>query len=125
MKPVTQQRIVLRGNRVDYDVVVSQGARQSRIRVGPGGVEVVQPAAASDRDVAAFLRRNENWLLAQLDRVAKLGALRRPIRRRAGELLYRGELTPVRVEFVETMGRRKNRFRFFAKWVRWCSSISA
>ena len=22
-------------------------------------------------------------------------------------------------------GRRKNRFRFFAKWVRWCSSISA
>ena len=57
MKPVTQQQIVLRGNRVDYDVVVSKGARQSRIRVGPGGVEVLQPAGASEGDVSGFLRR--------------------------------------------------------------------
>ena len=26
---------------------------------------------------------------------------------------------------IHAKGRRKNRFRFFAKWVRWCSSISA
>ena len=75
MKAVTQHRIELRGSRVDYDVVVSRAARQTRIRVGPGGVEVVQPAGASDGDVSAFLRRNESWVLAQLDRVASLRAL--------------------------------------------------
>ena len=105
MKAVTQQRIVLRGSRVDYDVVVSRAAQQIRIRVGPGGVEVVQPASVSDEDVSAFLCRNESWVLAQLDRVASLRALRRPVRRQSGEILYRGESTPVRVEFVDTKAR--------------------
>ena len=105
MKAVTQQRIVLHGTRVDYDVVVSRAARQARIRVGLGGVEVVQPAGASDGDVSAFLRRNESWVLAQLDRVASLRALRRPVRRQSGEILYRGEPTPVRIEFVDTKAR--------------------
>lgn len=105
MKSVTQHRIELRGRRVDYDVVVSRAARQTRIRVGPAGVEVVQPAGASDGDVSAFLRRNESWVLAQLDRVASLRALRRPVRRQSGEILYRGELTRVRVEFVDTKTR--------------------
>ena len=105
MKAVTQQRIILRGSRVDYDVVVSRTARQARIRVGPGGVEVVRPEGASDRDVSAFLRRNESWVLAQLDRVASLRALRRPVRRQSGEILYRGERTPVRVEFLDTKAR--------------------
>ena len=104
MKAVTQQRIVLCGSRVDYDLVVSRAAQQTRIRVGPGGVEVVQPAGASDEDVSAFLRRNQTWVLAQLDRVASLRALRRPVRQ-SGEILYRGELTPVRVEFVDTKAR--------------------
>ena len=105
MKAVTQQRIMLLGTRVDYDVVVSRAARQARVRVGPGGVEVVQPAGASDEEVSAFLRRNESWVLAQLDRVASFRALRRPVRRQSGELLYRGELTPVRIEFVDTKAR--------------------
>ena len=105
MKAVTQQRIVLRGNRVDYDVVVSKGARQTRVRVGPGGVEVIQPMGARDEDVSAFLRQNESWVLAQLSRVANLRALRRPVRRQSGEILYRGDLTPVRVEFVATKAR--------------------
>ena len=104
MKAVTQQRIVLCGSHVDYDLVVSRAAQQTRIRVGPGGVEVVQPAGASDEDVSAFLRRNQNWVLAQLDRVASLRALRRPVRQ-SGEILYRGELTRVRVEFVDTKAR--------------------
>ena len=104
MKAVTQQRIVLCGSHVDYDLVVSRAAQQTRIRVGPGGVEVVQPAGASDEDVWAFLRRNQNWVLAQLDRVASLRALRRPVRQ-SGEILYRGELIRVRVEFVDTKAR--------------------
>ena len=105
MKAASQQRIVLRGNRVDYDVVFSRAARQTRIRVGPGGVEVVRPAGASDEDVSAFLRRNEGWVLAQIERVAGLRALRQPVRRQCGEILYRGAPTPVRIEFVETRAR--------------------
>ncbi len=105
MKTVTQHRIVLRGSRVDYNVVVSEAARQTRVRVGPGGVEVVKPADASDGEVSAFLRRNESWVLAQINRVANLRALRRPLRRKSGEILYRGDLTPVRVEFVDTKAR--------------------
>ena len=96
---------MLRGSQVDYDVVVSKGARQTRVRVGPGGVEVVQPVGARDEDASAFLRRNESWVLAQLGRVTSLRALRRSVRRRCGEILYRGELTPVRVEFVDTRAR--------------------
>ena len=105
MKAVTQQRIVLRGRRVEYNVVVSKTAQQTRIRVGPGGVEVLQPAGASNEYVSAFLRRNENWVLAQLDRVASLRALRRPVRRPSGEILYRGRPTPVCVDFVDTKAR--------------------
>lgn len=105
MKTVTQHRIVLRGSRVNYNVVVSEGARQKRVRVGPGGVEVVKPADASDGEVSAFLLRNESWVLAQVDRVASLRALRRPPQRKSGEILYRGQRTPVRVEFVDTKAR--------------------
>ena len=104
MKAATQRRVVLRGNPVDYDVVVSK-ARQTRVRVGPGGVEVVQPAGASDEDASSFLRRNEGWVLAQIDRVEGLRALTRPVRRQSGEILYRGEPTTVRVEFVDSRAR--------------------
>ncbi len=105
MKAATQEWIVLSGRRLDYDVVVSKGARQSRIRVGPGGVEVVQPSGANQGEVPAFLRRNESWLLAQLDRVESLRSLRRPVRGQSAEILYRGESTPVRVEYVDTRAR--------------------
>ena len=102
MRVSTQRRIILRGNQVDYDVVVSRSARQTRVRVGPGGVEVIQPVAVGDEGASAFLHRNENWVLAQLARVASLRSLRRPERPRLGEILYRGDPTPVRIEFAET-----------------------
>ena len=104
MKTVTQHRIVLRGSRVDYKLIASKGAR-TRVRVGPGGVEVLKPAGASDGDVSAFLHRNESWVLAQIDRVAGLSALIRPLGQKSGQILYRGERTPVRVEFVDTKAR--------------------
>ena len=104
MRAVSHHQIGLRGRRVDYDVVVSRSAQQIRIRVGPSGVEVVQPADVSEEDVSAFLSLNESWVLTQLDRVASLRAMRRPVKL-SGEILYRGELTRVRVEFVDTKAR--------------------
>ena len=105
MKAAKQRQIVLSSHRVNYDVFVSKAARQIRVRVGPGGVAVTQPANVGEDDVSAFLRRNENWVLAQLDRVAGLRSLRRPALRQLGQVLYRGNPTPVRVEFVDTKAR--------------------
>ena len=105
MRAKTQRHTVLRGNCVDYDVVISKAARQSRIRVGPGGIEVIQPVGDGEEDASAFLRRNENWVLAQLERVSSLPALRRPMRRQPSETLFRGESTPVRIEIAEMKAR--------------------
>lgn len=105
MKAVRQHRIVLHGRQVDYDLVVSKSAQQTRVRVGPGGVAVVQPVGASDEDVSAFLHRNERWVLTQLDRVANFSELRQPVGQQTGKIMYRGELTLVRVEYSDTKAR--------------------
>ena len=105
MRPATQHQIWLRGRHVAYKMVLSNSARKTRIRVGPGGVEVIRPLAASDKDVPAFLHQNETWVLAQLDRVSKLRSLRLPERLQLGEILFRGVPTPVRIERVETRAR--------------------
>ena len=105
MRPATQHQIRLGGRCVDYEVVLSRSARKTRIRVGPGGVEVVRPLAVSDKDVSAFLHQNETWVLAQLDRISRLRGLRLPERHQLGEILFRGVPTPVRIERVETRAR--------------------
>ena len=102
MRVSTQRSIVLHGNCVNYAVIVSKAARQSRLRVGPGGVEVIQPVGVGEEEASTFLRRNESWVLAQVERVSSLRALRRPAPRQPGEILYRGESTLVRVEIAET-----------------------
>ena len=105
MRKLTQGRIVLSGNRIDYDIVISKTTHQSRLRVGPGGVEVIQPVGVGEEEASAFLRRNESWVLAQLERVSSIGALIRPTRHQPSEILYRGESTPVRLEITKTKTR--------------------
>src|SRR5690349_3627967 len=105
MKGATQHRIHLGGRRVDYRLVLSRTARKLRLRVGPSGVEVVQPAGRKTEDVAAFLDRNAEWILTQLKRVDRLRGVRRPAERRVGEILFRGEPTQVRVETTATRAR--------------------
>ena len=105
MRNSTRRRIVLNGNRIDYDIVVSETTHRSRLRVGPGGVEVIQPLGIDEKEASTFLRRNGNWVLAQLERVSSMRALRRPTRCQPGEILYRGESTPVRVKIADTKAR--------------------
>jgi predicted metal-dependent hydrolase len=105
MKAAKQHQIQLGGRRVDYRVVRSRAARKLRVRVGPNGVEVVQPAARNGEDVSAFLDSNEAWILDQIQRVERLRSVRRPEQRRAGEILFRGEPTQVRLETTETRAR--------------------
>jgi predicted metal-dependent hydrolase len=105
MKAATQHQIRLGGRRVDYLVVRSRAARKLRLRVGPNGVEVVQPAARNGENVSAFLNSNEAWILDQLRRVERLRSVRRPAQSRVGEILFRGEPTQVRVETTVTRAR--------------------
>jgi predicted metal-dependent hydrolase len=97
MKSATQHCVRLGGREVDYRVVRSRTARNLRVRVGPNGVEVVQPSSRNEEDVHAFLVTNERWVIDQLDRAERLRRLRPAARRRAGEILFRGETTRVRV----------------------------
>lgn len=102
VRVATEHQIEVGGRRVDYRVVWSQAARRLRLRVGPGGVEVVQPRGRSGEDVAAFLGRNYAWIEDQLRRVARLRGVRRQEQRRVGEILFRGKPTAVRVEASRT-----------------------
>lgn len=111
MKRIAHQQIRLSGRPVGYRVVHSPSARHLRIRVGPDGVEVVQPAGRDGEEVIAFLRRNEAWILDQLRRVERLRAVRRPGGRQVGEILFRGEPARVRVE-TGTARRRGNVVEF-------------
>jgi hypothetical protein len=105
MKASTHHEIQLGGRRIDYQVVRSSAARKLRLRVGPNGVEVVQPEDRRIEDVSAFLDRNAAWILDQLRRVERLRAVRRSQRQRVGEILFRGEPTRVRVVSTRTRAR--------------------
>lgn len=98
MKSATQERIRLGSRMVDYRVVRSNSARKLRVRVGPHGVEVVQPISRNGQDVTEFLVANGHWVVEQLDRAKRLLAIRRAPRRATGEILFRGEPTRVRIE---------------------------
>lgn len=105
MKSANVHETRLGGRRIEYRILRSRAARKLRVRVGPDGLEVVQPADRDGEHVAAFLDRNEAWILNQLQRVARLHGVRRPALRPAGQILFRGEPTRVRVETTETRAR--------------------
>lgn len=101
MRQTSQHQIRLCRRRVDYRVVHSTTAVKLRLRIGPNGVEVIQPAGRSEGDVAEFLTRNAAWVVEQLQRTERLRGLRR-LSSRAGEILFRGEPTEVRIEPVRS-----------------------
>jgi predicted metal-dependent hydrolase len=100
MKTDTLDSINLSGRKVDYRLVQSKGARKMRVRVGLGGVEVVQPESRKAGEIEAFLVANEDWIVGQLERIEQFRSVRKPQRSNAGEMLYRGTPTPVRVEDI-------------------------
>jgi predicted metal-dependent hydrolase len=98
MKTSSQHQIRLGGRMVDYRLVESKAARKLRVRVGPDGVEVVHPASRNGEEACEFLVANGCWVLDQLDRAERLRRVRRPVQCVAGQILFRGEPTRVRVE---------------------------
>lgn len=86
------------GKRIEYRVRSSRAARKLRVRVGPAGVEVVQPAGRENSEVSTFVHEHEGWIADQMRRVERYRRVRRPERIESGEILLRGVPTPVHVE---------------------------
>ncbi len=105
MGATTLHHVQIGNRRVDYRVLRSTAAKKLRIRVGPGGVEVVWPEKRNGEDVLAFVERNKRWIHDQLRRVERLRHVRRSKKRPIGEILFRGEPTRVRVEATPTRSR--------------------
>jgi len=105
MRVVKENRIQLPGRQVTYRLRPSTTARKLRVRVGPNGIEVVQPVGRKSEDVAVFLDRSKKWIIDQLQRVERMRGIRRPELRSAGEIPFLGKLTKVRVETTKTRSR--------------------
>jgi predicted metal-dependent hydrolase len=105
MKAAKEHQIQLPGRQVTYRLRSSRTARKLRVRIGPNGVEVVQPLGRGSEDVAAFLDRSKTWIVDQLQRVERLRGIRRPERSSIGELLFLGKPTKVRVDTTKTQAR--------------------
>jgi predicted metal-dependent hydrolase len=100
----SHQQIELRGRRIDYRLVVSRSARRLRLRVGPNGVEVLQPANRTSDDISIFLNQHKAWILDQLKRVDRLQKVSLAHRNKR-EILFLGKPTLVRIE--ETPGKTR------------------
>jgi predicted metal-dependent hydrolase len=98
MRTTTQHQIRLGGHHIDYRVIHSAAAQKLRLRVGPNGVDVIKPKARNADDILAFLDQSASWLLREIDRVERLGNLRRSEPLRVGQILFRGEPTAIRIE---------------------------
>jgi predicted metal-dependent hydrolase len=103
MKASSGHRIRLGGRTIDYRVVCSEVARKLRVRVGPDGVEVVQPASRNGEEVREFLAANGSWIIDQLERAERLRHVRRTKSYADGEILFRGE--PIRLRIETTASR--------------------
>jgi predicted metal-dependent hydrolase len=105
MQVAQEQSIVLKGQHIEYRIVRSRTGRKLRVRVGPHGVEVFQPAGRPQSDVGTFLTDRAPWVLDQIRRVERLQAVRRPDVRKSGEILFRGAPTRIYVQGVHTRAR--------------------
>jgi predicted metal-dependent hydrolase len=100
--------IFLGKKRVQYVLLPSRTAKKLRVRVGPHGVQVVRPTTRPDDDIPPFLRRNEDWLLRELDRAETLHPVIKPPRHGHRTILFCGNVTPVRVaRSVSKRGQNK------------------
>jgi predicted metal-dependent hydrolase len=100
--------VSIRGRDVDYRVSRARPNSRRRIRVGVGGVEVLDPGLNDPKGVEEFVQTHGDWVLDQLDRIDRLRSVRRVHEVRAGEILFRGVPTAVGVDEIPWW-KRSNR----------------
>jgi predicted metal-dependent hydrolase len=91
------QSLVVNGQEVEWRLVRSPRARKLRIKVGADGIQVVLPEGRDSREATAFITDNRAWVSEQLERARNLLVARRPERRAASRIVFRGESITVRV----------------------------
>jgi predicted metal-dependent hydrolase len=106
---ITEQRsITLRGKNVAYQLKESTRSTRVRITVSQNGVALVTPVGFPPRQAEAFLLRNADWVLQQLEKHQKLAAKTQRNTLPPDVILYEG--APTQVVVVEET-QRKSRAR--------------
>lgn len=95
------QSLSINGRSVPYVIKVSARARRLRITVSNQGVTVTLPKGVHTREAERFLRQNEEWVTAQLERAAKQT---KPSPLPADVILWRGAAT--QLLRIEEPGRK-------------------
>lgn len=103
-----QRQITLRGNPVTYRLKISERSRRVRISVADGGVTLTLPRGFPLRDGEAFLLKNADWVLQQVEKHHKRAAKGSGPSLPADVILLHG--VPTRVEVI-TEPQRKSRAR--------------
>ncbi len=98
--------VELGGRQVEYGIRHSRQAKRLRIRVNPGGVEVVLPKGKDAQQADDFVVNNAAWVLDQIEYINRRGSILRPkpdsdLR----TILFYGLETPVRVTEEESNRR--------------------
>jgi len=100
MKSHKSNVIKLNDRIINYRLNRSKNAKKLRVRVGIDGVDVVKPHGRNSEEIEDFLKRNQDWLLNQVERVERLKAIRKPALEQSCEILFRGAKTPILIEDV-------------------------
>ncbi|HMJ03746.1 MAG TPA: SprT family zinc-dependent metalloprotease [Conexibacter sp.] len=97
---------MLRDEPIEYQVRRSDRARRVRVRVDPaGGVEVVLPRRASEREAAAAIRELRPWIER---RVAELARTRAAVAARGATVPYLGDVLALAAEPGRTRVHRRD-----------------
>jgi len=108
--------IDLGGQRIEYRLVRSTKARQLKVRAGIDGIEVIQPVKERSEDTAAFLKRNEKWIVNQIVRLEYIRSVRKPPAIARKEILFRGTAVPVNLK-DDARGKGGNKVVFDANTI--------
>ena len=96
-----KESIHLADRDIEFRLVRSNTAKKLRVKVAFDDVQVILPVTRQAEDAREFLRQNAAWVIAQVERMDRYRAVRRP-EKTAVEMLFRGEPTKVliiRAEF--------------------------
>ena len=99
-----QRQITLRGKPLVYSLSLSPRARRLRISISDNGVALILPAGFPLGEGEAFLRKNADWVLQQLEKREKHAERNKTQALPRDVLLLRGQ--PTQVQVIEETDRK-------------------
>lgn len=99
-----QRQITLRGRSIVYQLKVSDRSNRVRISVSEKGVALMLPRGFPLREGEAFLSKNADWVLQQIEKHEKRFARNSRVSLPADVILLRG--LPTKIEIIEEPHRK-------------------